>query len=64
VQEQTLLIKNIPKTIFSQTLEKSFESFGQIISCKVSINDDYSSRGYGFVYFNDRESAARALKDT
>lgn len=41
-----------------------FKGYGDIISCKVSINEDYSSRGYGFVCFRDPESASRALSES
>lgn len=62
--EQNLFVRKIPKDLHSENLEEKFKSFGDIISCKVSINEDYSSRGYGFVCFKDPESASRALEQS
>ena len=64
LQEQNLFVRKIPKIIHSEGLENLFKSYGDIISCKVSINEDYSSRGYGFVCFRDPESASRALAES
>ncbi len=50
--------------MFSEDLENQFKPFGDIISCKVSLNDDNTSRGYGYVCFKEPESAARALAET
>ncbi len=50
--------------MLSQDLDNHFKQFGDIISCKVSLNENYSSRGYGFVSFRDPESTARALAET
>lgn len=61
--DQNVFVRKIPKSIFSAELEKVFSVYGEIISCKVSINEDYTSRGYGFVCFKDSESAMRALLD-
>jgi len=39
-----------------------FENNGKIKSLKVSLNADYSSRGYGFICFQEEEGASNALK--
>ena len=41
-----------------------FKNYGDVISSKVSLNEDHSSRGYGFVCFKDPESASRALSES
>lgn len=48
-----VFVKGLPKEIDSQKLEQKFkESLGDVVlTAKVSINEDYSSRGYGFVLF-------------
>ena len=44
-------------------MHEIFENFGEIKSVKVSINEDYSSRGYGFVCYQDVQSARNALSN-
>jgi len=64
LMEQNLFVRKIPKDIHSEGLESMFKCYGDVISCKVSINEDHSSRGYGFVCFRDPEAAARALAES
>jgi len=62
--DQNLFIRKISKNMDSKSLEDEFKKYGDVISCKVSINEDHSSRGYGFVCFRDPEAASRALSET
>ena len=48
--DQSVFVK-LPKNILHKDLEDKFKEFGAIKSLKVSLNSDYSSRGYGFVCF-------------
>ena len=48
--EQSVFVK-IPKNILHKDLEETFKEYGTIKSLKVSLNDDYTSRGYGFICF-------------
>lgn len=50
--------------MYSEELENIFKVYGDIISCKVSLNEDHSSRGYGFVCFKEPENATKALLQT
>jgi polyadenylate-binding protein len=59
-----VFIRKIGKDLKSDDLEKEFSKFGGIISCKVSLSEDYKSRGYGFVCFSDSEYAKAALDAT
>lgn len=43
-------------------MERIFEVCGKIRSLKVSLNSDHSSRGYGFICFEEEESVQRALE--
>jgi len=43
-------------------LHQMFEAEGKIKSLKISLNPDYSSRGYGFICFQDEGSAGKALQ--
>jgi len=44
-------MRNIPKGITSKELEVKFAEYGEVLSCKVSLDEKYKSRGYGFVCF-------------
>ena len=43
-----------------ETIE-TFEEFGTISSCKVVFDENGNSKGYGYVQYNDRESAQNAI---
>lgn len=59
-----VFIKGLPKDINSQQLEQKFKDvLGDVVlTSKVSINEDYSSRGYGFVLFQTPEQALKAIQ--
>ena len=61
--DQSVFVK-LPKDILHKDLEKIFSECGTIKSLKVSLNPDYSSRGYGFVCFQDKEGALSALNSS
>lgn len=44
-----------------QWLDSFCSQYGEIISLKVSLNPDHSSRGYGFACFQDPAAAAKCL---
>lgn len=52
-----VFVRNIPKEIKAKELEEKFKPFGTVKSLKVSLNTDHSSRGYGFIQFEDEEAA-------
>jgi hypothetical protein len=45
-----------------EDLHKLFEPHGKIKSLKISLNTDFSSRGYGFICFQEEQSAQAALQ--
>lgn len=51
----------LPKEIKHTDLQRLFEQSGKIKSLKVSLNPDYSSRGYGFICFQEEDGATNAL---
>jgi len=56
-----LFVKHVQKDVTHSELYDAFKDFGEIRSAKISINEDYSSRGYGFVQFTTDEEADRAI---
>jgi RNA recognition motif-containing protein len=55
------LVRAIPEDLSHSDLQKKFEGAGKIKSLKVSLNGDHSSRGYGFICFQDESSAAKTV---
>ncbi|KAL8160639.1 hypothetical protein V2J09_002176 [Rumex salicifolius] len=58
-----IFIKNLDKRIDSKFLHKSFSKHGNILSCKVSTDPSGQSRGYGFVQYEEEDSAKVAIED-
>ena len=57
-----VFVRSIPKNLEHEDLQKKFEAIGKIKSLKVSMNSDHSSRGYGFICFNDETTATKAIE--
>ena len=64
IADHNVFIKKIPKDYDSKKLEEFFAKYGEIISCKVGIDEGYKSLEYGFVCFKQSEDALKALQDT
>eukprot|EP01120_Amphizonella_sp_Union-15-10_P014492 TRINITY_DN7037_c0_g1_i1.p1 TRINITY_DN7037_c0_g1~~TRINITY_DN7037_c0_g1_i1.p1 ORF type:complete len:636 (-),score=132.88 TRINITY_DN7037_c0_g1_i1:34-1881(-) len=56
-----VFIKNLDPEIGHKELHDTFSAFGNILSCKVALNENNQSKGYGFVHFENEESATRAI---
>jgi len=60
-KERNIFVKNIPQSVSEQQVHETFKNFGDILSLKVSKNEDHSTRGYGFVCMASPEDAKKAL---
>lgn len=57
-----LFIFHIPAEWKDEELKSRFEPFGQLVSCKITLDDAGRSRGFGFVGYTTREAAANAVQ--
>lgn len=58
-----IYVKNIAKDVDNQGLREMFERFGKIISPKVMTELDGTSRGFGFVSFENPNAANAAMSE-
>lgn len=57
-----LFIKNLDKNIDNKSMYDTFSAFGNILSCKVMLDENGISKGYGFIHFETEEAAKRAVE--
>ncbi|KAK9101163.1 hypothetical protein Scep_024593 [Stephania cephalantha] len=57
-----LFVKNLDSSIDTYGLYCMFRDFGNVITCKVSEEEDGKSKGFGFVQFDNEGSALYAIK--
>jgi len=66
-----LYVKELPEDINDEKLKKAFEEFGKVVSARVMLEKkqdlttgktETKSKGFGFVCFNSKEEAKKALE--
>jgi len=57
-----IFIKNLSKEVDNKVLYDNFSTFGNILSCKVSLDEKGNSKGHGFVHFETPEAASAAVE--
>jgi polyadenylate-binding protein len=57
-----IFIKNLDKAIDHKSLFDTFAQFGQILSCKIELDEHNESKGYGYIQFATQEAADKSVE--
>lgn len=51
-----------PDKVTNKVLHETFEQYGTVLSAKVAVDSAGRSKGYGFIQYEDPESASKAIE--
>ena len=51
-----------PDKVTNKVLHETFEQYGVVLSAKVAVDSAGRSKGYGFIQYEDPDSAAKAIE--
>jgi polyadenylate-binding protein len=58
-----LFVMGLDPSIEDSQVHNAFENYGEVIVCKIAMNEEGISLGYGYVQFSREEDATAALND-
>ena len=61
--ENNVFVKKIPKEVTAKEFDEYFRKFGNIVSAKLAEDEEGESMGYGFVLYDSKESAEKAIQE-
>jgi len=59
--ENTVFVRGLPFATTEEALNKDFGECGEILSCRMPLNDEGSCKGIAFIKFADKESFDKAI---
>lgn len=51
-----------PDKVTNKVLHETFERYGVVLSAKVAVDSAGRSKGYGFIQYEDPDSASKAIE--
>ena len=61
--ENNIFVKNLSKEVTPREFDEYFAKYGTIISAKIAEDEEGESMGYGFVLYDNEESAKKAIAE-
>lgn len=59
--ENTVFVRGLPFATTEEALNKDFGECGEIVTCRMPLNDEGSCKGIAFIKFTDKESMDKAV---
>lgn len=60
-KEANVLFKNVAESVSQKQITELFAKYGKILSCKIDVYKDGTSRGFGYIQFEKKEEADAAI---
>ena len=60
--ENTVFVRGLPFATTEEALNKDFGECGEILSCRMPLNDEGSCKGIAFIKFTDKEAMDKAIE--
>jgi len=60
--ENTVFVRGLPFETTEDALNKDFAECGELVSCRMPLNDDGQCRGIAFIKYADKEGMDKAIK--
>ncbi|PLW56736.1 hypothetical protein PCANC_01684 [Puccinia coronata f. sp. avenae] len=62
--EGNIFVKHLPLKLSALAFHDTFATFGEVLSSKLAVDRENTSKGYGFVQYATAEQAQKAIKET
>jgi polyadenylate-binding protein len=62
--EGNIFVKHLPLKLSALAFHDTFATFGEVLSSKLAVDHENTSKGYGFVQYATAEQAQKAIKET